>query len=144
MSSLVRICVTQLKINKSWGLHELIGLIGAEGSENNSSPSSDRIYGYNDDYGTYNTSINYVNTFPMFYRDASKSAIPNGSSYIEGPLNRSVSFLANATYAYNNRYVFYASARRDGANVFGVATNNKWKPLWSAGASWDIKKGGVL
>src|SRR5690606_30090068 len=26
----------------------------------------------------------------------------------------------------------------DASNLFGVATNSKWKPLWSAGLKWDV------
>jgi TonB-linked SusC/RagA family outer membrane protein len=131
---------TQLKINKSWIKHELNALLGAEGSASNQMSTSDRLYGYNDEHATFKSNIDFSTVFPIFTSIYNRSAIPHGSSYREGPLSRLVSFLANVTYAYNDRYVFYASARRDGANVFGVNTNNKWKPLWSAGASWDIKR----
>src|SRR5690606_28275798 len=39
---------------------------------------------------------------------------------------------------YNARYTVSASARRDASNLFGVETNDKWKPLWSIGGSWDV------
>src|SRR5690606_18401931 len=29
---------------------------------------------------------------------------------------------------------------RDASNLFGVKTNNKWKPLWSVGAAWAINE----
>src|SRR5690606_30642245 len=36
------------------------------------------------------------------------------------------------------RYSIYLSGRRDGSNLFGANTNNRWKPLWSAGGRWNI------
>lgn len=30
------------------------------------------------------------------------------------------------------------SGRKDASNLFGVKTNQKWVPLWSAGASWNV------
>ena len=30
--------------------------------------------------------------------------------------------------------------RRDGSNIFGANTNDKWKPLWSAGLGWQLSK----
>src|SRR5690606_13303688 len=67
--------------------------------------------------------------------------IPN-QSYFLGTLHRTVSFFANASYMYKNRYIFSASARRDASNIFGVATNDKWNPLWSTGFSWNLSEEG--
>src|SRR5690606_33778015 len=36
------------------------------------------------------------------------------------------------------RYIFSASVRKDGSNILGVKTNDKWKPLWSVGLGWEI------
>jgi hypothetical protein len=57
-----------------------------------------------------------------------------------GLFSRSVSAYTNAAYIYNDRYTVSLSARKDGANIFGTSTNNKWKPLWSAGFKWDLDK----
>src|SRR5690606_40552025 len=32
------------------------------------------------------------------------------------------------------------SLRRDGSNLFGVQTNQKFVPLWSVGGLWDVHK----
>jgi hypothetical protein len=39
---------------------------------------------------------------------------------------------------YKNRYIANFSARRDASNLFGVKTNDRWNPLWSAGLAWVI------
>src|SRR5690606_10439456 len=39
-----------------------------------------------------------------------------------------------------SRYVVSMSVRRDASNLFGVATNDKWSPLWSVGGRWNASK----
>src|SRR3546814_16612416 len=53
-------------------------------------------------------------------------------------VTRFVSLYANASYTLADRYTVSASERRDASNLFGVATNNKWSPFWSAGLAWNI------
>jgi TonB-linked SusC/RagA family outer membrane protein len=132
-----------LNIARSFGSkHQLTALVGGEVFDSKGGyGSAQRIYGYDDVNGTSRGNMDYLTQYSRFYNLAgSPSLIPNPSGYIEGTINRFVSLFANAGYTYKNRYNLYASARRDGANVFGVETNNKWKPLWSAGASWDVSK----
>jgi hypothetical protein len=47
-----------------------------------------------------------------------------------------LSYFINAAYTYNTRYTLSVSGREDEANLFGVKTNEKGTPLWSAGAAW--------
>jgi len=130
----------QVNFNKNWaGKHNVSGMIAGEAGENESSSYASQFYGYNDDVLSYSTNIDYNTFFPQFVGGGA-AQIPSRNTYEEGILSRTVAFLANASYSYLGRYGFYASARKDGANIFGVNTNNKWKPLWSAGASWDISK----
>lgn len=132
-----------LNFNKSFGIdHQLTALLGGE--INNAAggySTSQRFYGYNDLVGTYRMNVDYNTFFARPYPKGSLSAtIPLSANYTEQDSRRLVSVLGNISYTYKSRYNFYASARRDGANVFGVNTNNKWKPLWSAGAGWDVSK----
>lgn len=133
-----------LNFNKNWsGVHDISGLIGAEISDSKGGFSNaQRIYGYDNEIGSYRENIDYFNPFPIFFAASPNSSafIPAGNSYAEGAVNRFVSFMANVSYSFKNRYNLYGSARKDGANVFGVNTNNKWKPLWSVGAGWEISK----
>jgi hypothetical protein len=131
----------QLIFNKSWtNKHEITALVAAEVSQTKSTSTANRTYGYDASNGTYNTNINYSSYFPIYGDLLGSSKIYQVTPIGETSNNRFVSLLANASYLYNSKYNFYVSGRRDGANVFGVKTNNRWKPLWSAGASWDISK----
>jgi TonB-dependent starch-binding outer membrane protein SusC len=130
----------QLNINKHWSSdHSLTGFIAAEINETKNKSNSDRIYGVGGNILTYSQNIDYVNA----YRDylGNFQYIPSKLSISEG-VNRFASFLANASYTYRDIYTVYASARQDGANLYGVKTNNKWKPLWSSGFSWNISNEG--
>jgi TonB-dependent starch-binding outer membrane protein SusC len=129
----------QLNFNKTWnGKHAITALIATEVSEENANSNSNLIYGYNDNTLSYQSNTNYDLAYPVYVGNTSLQ-IPNGLSLSE-TTNRSVSFLGNASYTYNERYNFYTSARKDGSNIFGVKTNNKWKPLWSVGAGWKLSK----
>lgn len=132
-----------LNFNSNWGggQHQLTAMAGAELSEAKGYSNSNRLYGYNEEIGSYRNNVDFLTRFPVFFPAiTSTGSIPSNIAYTEQALNRTVSVLANASYTLKNKYTLYASARRDGANVFGVNTNNRWKPLWSAGGSWDISK----
>lgn len=132
----------QLDFNKNWGInHQLTALIAAEASDNIvNRQDGNRFYGYNEKNASYSTNLDYNSFYPQYGLLFYTNQIPQGNSFDEGVYNRFVSFLGNIAYTFKERYNLYASARRDGANVFGTTTNNKWKPLWSVGGSWDISK----
>ena len=129
-----------LNINKIWGQHHINSLVSAEVSSTNGYNNSQTIYGYNDLNGSSRSNIDYFNYYPINYAafPGAVDLIPNNNGQGEASIIRFASFLGNVSYDYKNRYYFYATARRDGANIFGVNTNNKWKPLWSVGGAWEI------
>lgn len=130
----------QLNFNKNFSnKHSVTALLAAEAGENKSSANSNTYYGYNNDVLSYSRTIDYSTFFPQFLGGGT-AQIPQGSNYTEGLVSRTASLLANVSYSYLDRYRIYASARKDGANIFGTSTNNKWKPLWSIGAGWDLSK----
>ncbi len=115
---------------------------GGDISENRGLRRSNRLYGYNDNTASFKPNIDYYNFYPWAYATfaGAESTIPYVNGYDIQPLNRFVSVWANGSYTFKDRYTLYASARRDGTNVFGVNTNNKWKPLWSIGGKWQLSK----
>lgn len=126
---------SQLNFSKQWHTHEIVALAGSEISESVNKNNYYRTYGHNRDILTY-VDVDYTNTYPILpYR--SNGFIPNSSGFGKRN-NRFVSFYANGAYTYKTRYTLSASARRDASNAFGVKTNDKWKPLWSTGVSWEI------
>ncbi|CAM6054700.1 unnamed protein product [Sphagnum tenellum] len=125
----------QLDYHKSWNSkNDLVMIAGAEISQSTVTGSSSRDYGYSDANDT-SVPIDLVNQYPTYDNILGDEAVP-GNSNFTGLLNRSVSVYANGAYTYDDKYILSGSARRDAANVFGVATNQKWVPLWSSGLSW--------
>jgi len=127
----------QFNVNKNWGdQHELSAIAGAEVRETQSHVSTGTLYGYNANTAT-TASVDYANPYPTFDGIYGNSYVPYGNS-VDQLTNRFVSVYANAAYTYNRKYTLSGSARRDASNIFGVNTNQKWVPLWSAGFLWRI------
>ena len=127
----------QLNYTKSWKRHTVSAIAGAETRQVKSTTNSNTQYGYNDDL-LIASNIDFLNPYPT-YVTGNNAYVSNGLSFTE-TLNRYVSLFGNAAYTYNGKYTLSASARKDASNLFGVNTNDKWKPFWSAGVAWDISK----
>ncbi|MBB6498970.1 SusC/RagA family TonB-linked outer membrane protein [Pedobacter cryoconitis] len=129
----------QLNINHSWGLkHNLSAIAGTEIRAINNQGIVLSTYGY-DKASLSQTAVDYNTAYPTYNDINGNSYVPGGTD-LSGGVNRFVSVYANAAYTYNDRYSFSGSVRRDASNLFGINTNQKWVPLWSAGALWRIDK----
>ncbi len=125
----------QLNFNKGWGKSRVDALSGAELRKTVVKSNNDRLYGYDSELLTFGL-VDHTKTYPLL--------IGGGQSFIED--NRSVtekdsrfvSLFVNAAYTFDERYIFSVSGRRDASNLFGVKTNDKWNPLGSFGAAWNI------
>ncbi|SEM65857.1 TonB-linked outer membrane protein, SusC/RagA family [bacterium A37T11] len=100
--------------------------------------NTNRMYGYNRTGSLVNTNMDYVTRYKYSYSN-STATIPNNQSISE-ILDRFISSYINGTYSFKDRYTLSASARNDAANLFGVKTNQKSVPLWSAGLGWKISE----
>jgi len=128
---------SQVNLNKSYNQSQISLIAGVEIGEGITKGNSFRYYGYNEDNGIA-IPVDLVSTYPN-YITGIRTTIPAGLNII-GLKDRYVSLYANAIYSLDNRYAVSVSARKDGANLFGTNSNNKWAPLWSIGASWNIDK----
>jgi outer membrane receptor protein involved in Fe transport len=129
----------QLNFARQFGKHHSVNAIaGAEARESRTETYTFTAYGYNPEYGTATTNINYQASMPV--NPSGSMAIPAGSAAVPATVNRFISYYTNAGYIFKNRYAISASARRDGANLFGVNTNQQFRPLWSAGIGWTISR----
>lgn len=125
----------QLNIDKSFASHKVSAILGAETRQAAIDGYSGRSYGY--DANTLESQkVDLINYYPTFITGRS-TLIPGGEQFIN-TLSRYVSFYGNAAYAYKSKYMITVSGRRDASNLFGVNTNNKWNPLWSAGVGWIL------
>ncbi len=127
----------QANYNNTWGNHQLVAIAGTEIRQIINNGYNFRTFGYSEDILT-STSVDYVHPY-IGYINGYDNYIFNPVGF-NGTVNRYVSAFANAAYTYKEKYTLSASGRRDAANIFGVNTNNKWTPLWSAGVAWDIAK----
>lgn len=62
------------------------------------------------------------------------NSTPTGAESI----SRLAGYYANASYAYDNRYLLDVSYRTDGSSQFG--TNKHYAPFWSVGGGWNLHK----
>jgi len=129
----------QINYNKIYGFHSITGIIGGEARASNNFSDGYRRLGYQSDplYSSYVDEVGIYQVYPS--RSSSQIGgfgTPTETAY------RFLSQYANVAYSYKGRYILSASARRDGSNIFGASTNDKWKPLWSTGLGWKISQEG--
>lgn len=127
----------QLGYENSWGNHSIVAIGGVEIRQTQNKSNGSTLYGYNDDVLTF-LPVDFATIKPSFITGWG-SFIPQGIS-INETMNRFVSYFGNFAYHFKEKYTVSGSARRDASNLFGFSTNNKWRPLWSAGASWELSK----
>lgn len=128
----------QLRYQQAWGKHEVTAMAGAEAQTQRSTGHAFRAYGYDEAVGT-SMQVDYLNLFPLFFNPVSRGRIQDNTSFSERN-QRFTSSYANATYTYDGRYVLSGSARRDASNLFGVNSNQRGVPLWSAGLAWNAHR----
>ena len=125
----------QVDYNKSWLRNEIAAIAGTEIRETKNTGNLYRTYGYNDEI-VVSTPVDFTKMYPR-YMPMLNDFIPNFNDFSKTTY-RFVSFFANAAYTYDKKYTISSSLRRDASNLFGLKTNDKWTPLWSAGASWIV------
>ncbi|AOM80997.1 hypothetical protein BFS30_24560 [Pedobacter steynii] len=116
--------------------HQLSAILGWELRQLRTQGYGSNYYGYRKEVGTINNGLDFATFFPVNPFGTSRIPSPGGTVY--GITNRYISYFSNIGYTYKNLYSVTASARRDGANIFGVNTNQKITPLWSAGFGWNL------
>jgi TonB-linked SusC/RagA family outer membrane protein len=119
-------------------LHAVTALAGWEIRDVTAFIATDRLYGYNKMFET-GSRLNYRDQYPVIYSETRPEAIPD-RLLRQGSTDRYLSYFMNGAYTYRQRYTLSVSARKDESNLFGVQTNQKGVPLWSAGLSWLINQ----
>jgi TonB-linked SusC/RagA family outer membrane protein len=117
------------------GRFDVIG--GGEVRDLQATQNTSWLYGYDPTNGS-SAPVDYTHTYPT-YPSGTPQQIPYRDSKA-GTIERYVSYYSNAEYTYKDRYMVTGSVRRDESNLFGVRTNQKGVPLWSAGLGWDISR----
>ena len=128
----------QLNYDQEFDKNEISGIAGIELRELANEGFTRLSYGYDDQFGTSVSALDYLTNYPV--NPSGTARIPSLPSDISGFTNRYLSYFANAAYTYDKRYTLTLSGRKDGANIFGVNTNDRITPLWSTGIGWNISK----
>lgn len=126
---------TQADVDKQWGNYRLLGIVGAEIRQNQSNGETFTTYGYTDD-PLKSVPVDFVSYFPILPTNG--SSVISGAPFFSKTINRFSSLYGNFSFLYKAKYGLSASLRRDGGNIFGANTNDKWTPFWSSGVFWDI------
>jgi len=130
----------QLSLNQQlFEKGSLSGIAGLEISDYNSQFARSTLYGYNPGIGTNaNSNIDFSKNYPKYYGNGTGKITTDLSN--GGETDRYLSYYTNLSYSYDTKYTLSLSARKDESNIFGVKSNQKGVPLWSAGLSWDLSK----
>ena len=125
--------------------HAVDLLAGMEFRQTGEKGNRGLLMGYDDQLQTQNTAnMNLVelrawHTNPYYYDMNTVSffgLIESGMGLIPEEQHRFASGYGNLTYSYDNKYNLFGSFRKDYADVYGLNSKYRGKPLWSAGASW--------
>jgi len=134
----------QLNYDKRWnGEHQVSAIAGWEISDVHTKGYNAVFYGYDQKGSITTPNLDYVTQLPQYQYGVLApyvtATIPNPTA-ISGTTDRYYSYFANASYTYKDRYIISGSAREDASNLFGVKTNQKQIPLWSAGLAWEASR----
>ncbi|MBD1431607.1 SusC/RagA family TonB-linked outer membrane protein [Sphingobacterium sp. DN00404] len=128
----------QIDFNQRFGKHEVNAIVGSEIRDLKNESATDVLYGYDQDKLTF-TAIDATTQYASLYNLFGWNYIPFGVN-LNRYVNRFISAYGNAAYTYDDKYTVTGSMRKDASNLFGVATNQKWNPLWSVGGLWHVSK----
>ncbi|WP_373811266.1 SusC/RagA family TonB-linked outer membrane protein [Porphyromonas macacae] len=131
---------SQLNFNRTYGKHEVAALAGAERRLVRSTGTRNYYMGY-DDNSLGIKPINPLILDPLRGTESLSGAftwVYDTYNYLKHLEDRFVSFYANASYTFDNRYALTGSIRIDQSNLFGTDPKYQYRPLWSLGGSWRI------
>lgn len=127
-----RMMEMNLSYDKTFGgVHKFSALAGYSWEENNNDDGFQLTTNdyYNDELGYYNPSMgNFIDR------------LGSGGYYLS--TLRMISVYGRVNYAYNSKYLFQATLRRDGSSAFGE--NHRWATFPSVSAAWRISEENFL
>lgn len=101
-----------------------------------------QYYGYNPENGSFK-SVPYGVEFRGLNGKQGVSTIGDNNR-IESFNDRFRAYYANASYTFDQKYIWSGSFRKDASNMFGVRANERGQPFWSMGLAWLLSKEGFL
>lgn len=147
----------QLAYAKDWNnrKHQLNLIVGQEAQEQISVTKLNEVRGYDDrlqsyeqvDYGNLARVDNVVKPITYNYPQYGLVISSLTSQRYFGrseSTTRFTSYYGNAAYTFDQKYSVNGSVRNDQSNLFGLDKSAQNKPVWSAGAKWNIGKESFL
>jgi len=143
----------QVDYVNTFGKHSIAALAGLEFRQTKSNGTKALILGYDEQLQSSSThTIDFGQLSLMRYSPyfmASSGGYPanqfvfnpylrDGMGIVVEQFHRFASGYANLTYTYDEKYNLFGSFRKDYADVYGLNTKFRGKPLWSVGAGWNI------
>lgn len=136
----------QTRYNRDFGPHSIDVLGGMEYRENHTSGDSYLVYGYNPETlnnSTLGADWDYISLpktgiLGSNYAGYESSFIFRPASQFSDVLHRFYSIYFTGNYVYDSRYSISGSYRVDKCDLFGSDPKFRGRPLWSAGASWNM------
>lgn len=130
----------QANFNRTFGKHAVSALVGAERRLVRYTGSRNYYMGYDDN----SLGIKPIN--PLVLQSLQDTESLDGSfnweygqnNYQTHTEDRYVSFYANGSYTFDERYSLTGSIRMDQSNLFGTDPKYQYRPLWSVGGGWQL------
>ena len=112
-------------------------MVGGEMTSHKQTGFETAEYGYFPDRGKviyyeYNQA-DAGNLYDFYGTSASKHPVS-----LTDQINNKMSLLATLAYSYKNRYILNTNFRVDASSRFGKKTNNRFLPIWSIAARWNV------
>ncbi|HMI01065.1 MAG TPA: SusC/RagA family TonB-linked outer membrane protein [Pedobacter sp.] len=133
----------QLTYDNTFGKHEITLLAGQEAQEQFNAALQTRIRGFDETLLTPGIA-DYVAIASLVQGTILPNLSTIGSSMINDTFStnetttRFTSYYANLSYTFDRKYALNGSWRIDQSNLFGKDKSAQNKPIWSAGARWNI------
>ncbi len=141
----------QVNYSNTFNKHSIAAIAGIEFRQTKSNGRKSLVLGYDEqlqnsathtvdfaalskmDYSPWYMQGNYLAGQYIF-----RPYFEDGMGIIVEQLHRYASGYANLTYTYDDKYNVFGSFRKDYADVYGLNSKFRGKPLWSVGAAWNI------
>lgn len=130
----------QVSHNRSYfSGQKLHAIVGFEMSSSTAESANTTLYGYDEATASNaNGTIDFTENYPYFYRTSNRRIdVGIGNSAFT---DRYISYYGNLSYSILGRYVVSGSFRKDESNLFGVKSNQRGVPLWSAGFLYNLSE----
>ncbi|MCF7568278.1 SusC/RagA family TonB-linked outer membrane protein [Sabulilitoribacter arenilitoris] len=125
--------------DKMFGKHYITVLGGIERTSSTTKFTGGvRTYGFNKDNFTYAVPNNQP-WQPIW----GAGGVGDGRAFRKSD-DRYYSYFGNFAYTYDGKYTISGSARSDGANFIVEDKSQRYNPMWSIGASWNISEENFL